>query len=108
MPDLPALTRLSSTPQKSCPVSSLAASVHAACGPVRRTASTGTPGPAFRPNSAQAAPPERLSLRLQTVRLRMRELEHAHARRMGMQEEARAGGKALPKPKLVLSADFRS
>jgi hypothetical protein len=35
---VPDLTRLSSAPEKSCPVSSLAA---AACSPVRRTASTG-------------------------------------------------------------------
>ena len=61
VPDPPALTRLSSTPQKSCPVSSLAA---AACG---------------EPT---------LLLRQQTVRIRMLELKHARAHRMAIQEEA--------------------
>jgi len=91
LPDPPALTRLFSTPQKSCPVTSLAA---AACGPVRRTASTGTPGAVSRSSSAQASPQPTLLLRQQTLRLRMRELEHARAHRI---MEARPVIKGLPK-----------
>ncbi|KAJ1466194.1 hypothetical protein T484DRAFT_1988477 [Baffinella frigidus] len=71
----------------------------------RRTASTPTPAAAFRPSSAQDAPQQTLLLRQQTLRLRMRELEHARAHR-AMEARAdvvlpmmgsRAGGKALPK-----------
>jgi len=86
VPDPPALTRLSSTRQKSCPVSSLAAAVFHPV--VRRTASTGTPGAAFRPSPAQVVPQATLFLRQQTVRIRMLELEHARAHRMSIQEEA--------------------
>ncbi|KAJ1492140.1 hypothetical protein T484DRAFT_3641428 [Baffinella frigidus] len=86
----PAFTRVSSAPQKSCPVGS----------PVRRTASTPTPAAAFRPSSAQPAPQQTLLLRQQTLRLRMRELEHARAHRAmeaRAMVEARARGKTLPK-----------
>ncbi|KAJ1466656.1 hypothetical protein T484DRAFT_1987782 [Baffinella frigidus] len=95
----PAFTRVSSVPQKSCPVGSRAA------GPVRRTASTPTPAAAFRPSSAQDSPQQTLLLRQQMLRLRMRELEHAREHR-AMEARAdvvlpmmgsRAGGKALPK-----------
>jgi hypothetical protein len=86
VPDPPALTKLSSTPQKSCPVTSLrsrpvtstAPSLQAAAGPVRRTASTNTPGDASRLSPWQAVPqPTFVLLRQQSLRLRMRELRNA-------------------------------
>ncbi|KAJ1472886.1 hypothetical protein T484DRAFT_1838543 [Baffinella frigidus] len=88
VPDPPPLSRLSSTPQEICPIGSRVA---VACGPVRRTASAGTPGAAFRPSTAQAAVGGQLLLH-------MRALQYAQAHRaMGFQG-AREGGKALPKP----------
>ena len=92
VPDPPALARLSSTRRKSCPVTSLAA---AACGPVRRIASTGTPGAVFRPSSAQVAPQPTLILRQQTVRIRMLELEHARAHRIREEATKPAGSRRV-------------
>jgi len=81
VPDPPALTKLSSTTQKSFPVIS-----RAAAGPVRRTASTNTPGDASRLSSSQAVPQPTFLLRQESLLLRMRELRHAQAHRaMGFQ-----------------------